>query len=452
MIMTMFEVTSFFFTWYSFVKNNNTTGHLTGYGNLLMAVGVYVALYLIVGNELHAFRIGVERITNNLTSQVLTIVVVNMLEIMISMVITGQWRFAGNFFCYYGILGLFQIALSMVLIVAMVKIYRKIFPPIDVIEVFGRENGLRKRINIINYKYNITESIYASRYSIEDIMEKIGNHEAVLINDLPSKQKNLLLKQCFALNKRVYVVPKISDVIMKSSETLNLLDTPLFLCRNQEISLSSRILKRTFDIILSSIALVIFSPVFIIISILIKLEDGGPVFFRQARCTIGGRVFWIIKFRSMIVDAESDGKSHPARNNDDRITKVGRVIRPWRIDELPQLINILRGEMSIVGPRPERVEHVEKYTSVIPEFGYRLKMKGGLTGYAQVYGKYNTSALDKLKLDLIYITNYTLRLDVQIIFETIKILFLKESTEGFSSSGVIDEEIEEARVAVEMEK
>ena len=140
----------------------------------------------------------------------------------------------------------------------------------------------------------------------------------------------------------------------------------------------------------------------------------------------------ILKFRSMIVDAEKDGKPHPAGEHDDRITRVGRFIRATRIDELPQLINILTGDMSIVGPRPERWEHVEKYTSDIPEFSYRMKVRGGLTGYAQVYGKYNTEPLDKLKLDLYYITNYSILLDVQIVFETVKILFQKESTEGFA--------------------
>ena len=144
----------------------------------------------------------------------------------------------------------------------------------------------------------------------------------------------------------------------------------------------------------------------------------------------------ILKFRSMIVDAEKDGRPHPAGERDDRITRVGRVIRATRIDELPQLINIIKGDMSIVGPRPERWEHVEKYMQEIPEFKYRYKVKGGLTGYAQVYGKYNTSALDKLKMDLMYITNYRLLLDVQIVFETVKILFLKESTEGFDQNSI----------------
>ena len=184
----------------------------------------------------------------------------------------------------------------------------------------------------------------------------------------------------------------------------------------------------------SLMALIILSPVLLITALAIKIEDKGPVIYKQERVTRNGRKFMMLKFRSMIVDAEADGKPHPAGENDPRITKTGSFIRACRIDELPQLINILKGDMSIVGPRPERVEHVEKYSKLIPEFDFRLKMKGGLTGYAQVYGKYNTSPLDKLKLDLTYITNYSLLTDVQIIFETLKILFLKESTEGFDKN------------------
>ena len=227
-------------------------------------------------------------------------------------------------------------------------------------------------------------------------------------------------------------MPIIPDIIVKSSSELNLFDTPLYLCRNSGISKTEAIVKRVFDIIISSLAFFAFSPIFLITALAIKLNDGGPVFYKQERCTINGKKFMIIKFRSMIVDAEKDGKSHPAGEDDDRITKVGRIIRAMRIDELPQLFNILKGEMSVVGPRPERVEHVLKYTKDLPEFSFRSKVKGGLTGYAQVYGKYNTTALDKLKLDLIYIMNYSLLLDLQIIIETIKVLFQKDSTEGFT--------------------
>ena len=179
-----------------------------------------------------------------------------------------------------------------------------------------------------------------------------------------------------------------------------------------------------------------------VVAIAIKLEDGGPVFFRQDRVTLGGKVFSILKFRSMIVDAEKDGRSIPATGRDPRITKVGNVIRATRLDELPQLLNIIKGDMSIVGPRPERVEHVEKYCKDIPEFALRTKVKGGLTGYAQIYGKYNTSPYDKVRLDMLYIENYSLMLDIKLILMTIRIMLKKESTEGF-------EKVEETQKLVE---
>ena len=199
------------------------------------------------------------------------------------------------------------------------------------------------------------------------------------------------------------------------------------------MSLEQAAVKRLSDIAMSVIGLIIALPFMLIIAIAIKAEDGGPVFFRQARCTKDGRVFDILKFRSMIVDAEKSGISVPATEKDPRITRVGSVIRATRLDELPQLINILKGDMSVVGPRPERIEHVREYCDEIPEFQYRMSVKGGLTGYAQVYGKYNTSAYDKLKLDLLYIQNYSLVLDLEIILKTIQVLFTRESTEGFAA-------------------
>ena len=192
-----------------------------------------------------------------------------------------------------------------------------------------------------------------------------------------------------------------------------------------------RLFKRIIDIIVSIAALLITSPVMLIIAIAIKIYDRGSVFFVQDRCTINGRIFKIHKFRSMIENAEQDGEVIPATDEDSRITPVGRFIRKTRLDELPQFIDILVGNMSVVGPRPERVEHVEQYIQEVPEFVYRMKVKGGLTGYAQIYGKYNTTAYDKLKLDLMYIQNYSVLLDLKLIVMTVKIMFMKESTEGF---------------------
>ena len=178
----------------------------------------------------------------------------------------------------------------------------------------------------------------------------------------------------------------------------------------------------------------------LVTALAIKLEDGGPVFYKQRRVTRDGAQFDILKFRSMIVDAEKGGYnlSMRAGERDPRITKVGHFIRATRIDELPQLLNILKGEMSIVGPRPERVENVEAYSREMPEWHYREKVKAGLTGYAQVYGKYNTSAYDKLRLDLMYIENYSLMLDIKLIFMTVRILFSKEATEGFETEAEME--------------
>ena len=165
----------------------------------------------------------------------------------------------------------------------------------------------------------------------------------------------------------------------------------------------------------------------------IKLQDGGPAVYKQKRLTIEGRKFYVYKFRSMRVDAEKDGVARLACDGDSRVTPVGQFIRKVRLDELPQLFNILKGDMSIVGPRPERPEIARQYEAEIPEFRYRLRVKAGLTGYAQIFGKYNTTPYDKLKLDLHYIQNYSLMLDVKLIIQTVKILFMRESTEGIAA-------------------
>lgn len=422
----------FMYVWYEFVSRHNNTGHLTGIGNILMATIIYAVLYFAIGQWMHAFKIGVERKANLLASQVLTLFTVDFIEVFLSCAITGQFRYFWGLLGMYFLMWLYMSVVNCILTVPMVNIYRKKFPPLRMIEIYGeRQNKLYLKINSVKYKYNITDLLSCD----EDegvIKERIKPYDAVILNDLPARKKNRILKLCFAMDKRVYFVPKISDILVKNSERLNLFDTPLLLDRNHGMRMWQRGLKRFFDIFLSGLALVVLSPVFGITAFAIHHEDGGPVFYRQERVTLNGRHFWILKFRSMIVDAEKDGKPHPAGEDDDRITKVGHVIRACRIDELPQLINILKGDMSIVGPRPERWEHCDKYRAEIPEWDLRNKVRGGLTGYAQVYGQYNTAAIDKLKMDLIYITNYSLLLDLQIIFQTVKILFQKDSTAGFS--------------------
>ena len=242
------------------------------------------------------------------------------------------------------------------------------------------------------------------------------------------------MKILYSRNMRVYMMPKITDVLVQGSDQIHLFDTPILLTREYALTIGQRVSKRLIDIICALILLVIASPIMLITAILIRVYDGGPAFYKQVRCTRDQKEFYILKFRSMRVDAEKDGVARLAAKKDDRITPIGKFIRAVRIDELPQLINILRGDMSFIGPRPERPEIIKQYMEEMPEFAFRMRVKAGLAGYAQVYGKYNTTPYDKLKLDLTYIENYSLWLDIKLMLLTLKILFQPESTEGIDST------------------
>lgn len=226
------------------------------------------------------------------------------------------------------------------------------------------------------------------------------------------------------------MIPRIADVMMRGSEQIHMLHLPILKSQRYKPSIEYLIIKRATDIIVAGVAMVVLSPLFIITALAVK-SDGGPAFYRQKRLTKDGKVFEILKFRSMCVDAENfSGAVLSAGENDPRITKVGRIIRACRLDELPQLLNILKGDMSLVGPRPERPELQKKIEEEVPDFSLRLQAKAGLTGYAQVYGKYNTTFYDKLLMDLMYISKPSILEDLTIMLATVKILTSKESTEG----------------------
>ncbi len=311
-------------------------------------------------------------------------------------------------------------------------LYRLMYAPYNMVMIYGSRTAVGMKIKMDNRrdKYRVDALIPADK-GFDYICTEIEKYDAVVLNDVPAEMRNDILKYCYQHSIRLYVVPKITDIIIRNGEDITAFDTPLTMVAGKGLTIGQRFTKRLEDLVLSIPALLVASPVMAVIAIAIKLEDGGPVFYRQKRATIGGKEFDILKFRSMIVDAEKPGISIPATGRDPRITKVGRIIRACRLDELPQLLNIIKGDMSIVGPRPERLEHMEKYGADIPEFYYRLKVKGGLTGYAQIYGRYNTSAYDKIRLDLMYIEHYSLVLDIKLILMTIRILFSKSSTEGF---------------------
>ncbi len=252
-------------------------------------------------------------------------------------------------------------------------------------------------------------------------------------------------------------MPKITDVLLQGADQMNLFDTPIMLIREYRMTVEERFFKRFFDIFFSLILIVLSSPFMLLTALAVKLYDRGPVLYKQVRCTRNMKEFTILKFRSMRVDAEKDGVARLASKGDDRITPVGKFIRAVRLDELPQLFNILSGEMSFIGPRPERPEIIKQYMELMPEFEFRTKVKAGLAGYAQVYGKYNTTPYDQLKLDLYYIENYSLWMDMRLALLTLKILLTPDSTEGIDSTQITamkkaDQELEEKRRRLDQEK
>ena len=291
-------------------------------------------------------------------------------------------------------------------------------------EVYSKISSRREKYEIIGHvSHTLGE---------EKLKEKIKGQEAVILHDLSAGLRNHLMKYCYEENIRVYVTPKLYDIMIRGAADMDLFDTPFLLMRNRGLSPMQAFSKRCMDIVISLCCLIITSPVLLLIIIVMKLFDKGPVLYRQTRLTLNGKEFQILKFRSMYVDAEKDSIRLMSKD-DDRITPIGKILRRTHLDELPQLFNIIKGDMSFVGPRPERPEIADIYMQQIPEFSYRLKMKAGLTGYAQVYGKYNSTPYDKLKLDLTYIQNYSFFLDLKLLLLTGKTLFIPDHAEGISA-------------------
>ena len=322
-------------------------------------------------------------------------------------------------------------------------IYKSIFPPRKMLLIHGDRpiENIVTKFEGRKDKYNIVKYVHVGQ-GLESLYEEITDgydrkeFNAVVIWDIPTQERNNLMKFCYAKSIRVYMMPKITDVIVRGTEELHLFDTPILLTREYSLTVEQRFVKRTIDLVFALLLFVITSPIMLLTAIAIKVYDSGPVLYKQVRCTQNQRQFHILKFRSMRVDAEKDGVARLAQKHDDRITPIGRFIRKVRIDELPQLINIIKGDMSFIGPRPERPEIIAQYMEVMPEFAFRMKVKAGLAGYAQVYGKYNTTPYDKLKLDLTYIEHYSTWLDLQLMLLTLKVLFWPDSTEGVESEQI----------------
>ena len=400
-------------------------------GNYVV-IALYALMVFFFFKLYGGFKVGYLRVFDVLYSQVLSVICANGVTYL-QLCLIGHWKF-GSFILPMLQMTVVELVFVLLWLAFSRWAYMKLYPPRDLLLIYGRysPDNLARKVGSRSDKYSIQEMICYEDMSEEMLEEHILRYHGVILTDIPAKTRNDVLKFCFAHDIRCYTVPKISDIMIQSANEIHLFDTPLLLFRNKGLSIEQQILKRCFDILASLIALVIASPFMLVIAICIKAYDGGPVFFTQDRLTKNGRVFKVYKFRSMRVE-KNDGEYRMTRKIDDRVTPVGKVIRNIHFDELPQLLNILLGDMSLVGPRPESPQLAKEYCEFMPEFAFRLKVKAGLTGYAQVYGKYNTTPYDKLKLDLAYIERYSFLLDLKLILMTVKVLFQKENTEGIEA-------------------
>ena len=398
-------------------------------GNWAM-IALFLALYVIYGKIYDGFQISMNRIFEIIYSQGLAVIISDFIMYIITYLLT---RHVPNPLPLLAAL-MGQLILASVWSALAHIWYFAVLPPKRSAVVYDKRPGLELLVSEygLEKKFDIQVTVGVDACLLD--LHMLDDMEVVFLSGVHSHERNIILKYCVEKEINTYVIPRIGDTIMSGAKQMHMFHLPILSVGWYKPPIEYLFLKRFLDILVSSVAIVLTSPIMLLTAVAIKAADGGPVFYRQCRLTKNGKEFFILKFRSMCVEAEKDGIARLSTGgHDSRITPVGRIIRKFRIDELPQLFNILSGSMTLVGPRPERPEIAGQYMEKLPEFALRLKAKAGLTGYSQVYGKYNTQPYDKLQMDLMYLAHPGIIEDLRIIFSTIKILFLPESTEGIAA-------------------
>ena len=410
---------------------------------------IFFVLVLLIGRIYDVYSIGASRVSYLIYSCGLTFFMADVVSYVLVALVSFQLANP------LPIIGLFlaHMAWSALWSWLGTWFYFKLNPPKKTVVVYGERKELYKlnEVKRLGKRFDIIKTV--DTFEGHDAVSKeIADAEVVFLAGVENELRSAIVKECIVRGAQCYIMPRVGDIIMCGADLLNTFSVP-FMCVNGAVpKLEYLLVKRAIDIVASLAGILVLSPFMLVTAIIIKLYDGGPVLYKQTRLTKGHKEFKVWKFRSMRVDAEKDGVARLSTEHDDRITPVGKIIRKIRFDELPQLFNILKGDMTIVGPRPERPEIASQYEKEIPSFGLRLQVKAGLTGYAQVYGRYNTEPYDKLKMDLIYINNMSLGEDIRLMFATVKILFLPESTEGIADGSVTAMQSDENVVTTDNER
>ncbi|NLZ70066.1 MAG: exopolysaccharide biosynthesis polyprenyl glycosylphosphotransferase [Clostridiaceae bacterium] len=399
-------------------------------GNILVYF-IYMLLLISCTTIFDALRIGYQRTRELALSYLLSVLMANILMYFIFSLLASRMLPFWPILVCSGV----QWLICVLLFFVGHKVYIVTRPSRACLAIVGKQRWEHEAVVKLTrerHRYDLHKVISAET-SYDELCKEMDQYRVIIIGLVDTDLRAKIIDYCFVQQKRLLILPNMGDIILNSARPFLSSDSLFYTCRNQPLSLEQLLVKRLMDIVISFILLAVTLPITLIVALLIYLYDRGPVFFYQKRYTRNGEIFTLIKFRSMRVDAEKDGAQLTVPN-DSRITPIGRFIRRTRIDELPQLINVLKSEMSLVGPRAERVENTDYYAELMPEFLYRHRVKAGLTGYAQLYGRYNTTYEDKARLDLLYIENYSLRLDLSLLLSTVKVLFRGDSTEGFDTA------------------
>ena len=427
-LYAVLRTTVFMACWLFFYAKNIEYSHISRI-NLLVGC-LYFIITALLDRVYKAFDVGTSRVSELVYSQSLTnIVAAGVFYLLFSI-------FRGKFINPLPLLLMlvYQLIGSLIWCKWANKIYFSLNQPKKTVVIYRQASDLYKlkEVNHFSSKFDVQKQIENPKEDLQRLLKEINDYEAIFISGISLKLRNGITKHCIEKDIPCYILPHVGDVVMASAKHMQMFSVPIMRVSRASPPIEFLITKRAFDVLASLAGIAIASPIMLLTALAIKAYDRGPVIYKQVRLTKNGKKFFVLKFRSMVVHAEKDGIACMATQNDCRITPVGKLIRATRMDELPQLFNVLKGEMSIVGPRPERPEIAQQYAKTMPAFSLRLQVKAGLTGLAQVYGKYNTPPYDKLKMDLLYINKMSVAEDLRLIFATIKILFMPESTEGVS--------------------
>lgn len=453
-------VALFVVCWWQFYRFSANEHIFIAYS--LSVCAMYAASLIMLSRIYSAYKVGLMRVGELFYGQTLANLISLAITYILACVLARRLLNPLAGFGCAAVQALFSAAWT----VSANRLYFTLHKPKRTVVIYRDESDLRKleEIRFLAERWSVERTVQWDEENVHDLpykketpggrsfeaiqklMRIMEDYEAVFVSGVSATLRNGIVKYCVEKNKACYFVPHTGDVIISGAEHIRSFSVPICRARRSKPAPEYLLVKRAMDIVLSLLAIIVTSPFMAIAALAIWSYDHGPVLYKQVRLTKDGRLFEILKLRSMIVDAEKGG-ARLAGEHDDRITPVGRIIRAIRFDELPQLFNILRGDMSIVGPRPERPEIAEQYRKELPAFDLRLQVKAGLTGYAQIYGRYNTEPQDKLKMDLMYINHASLAEDIKLIFATVRILFMRESTSGVADGQTTASAVEKEKSA-----